>query len=259
MKQNYSVTTDRPTAFITVKRKRVKQFGTIVYLNDQTEFEIEFHNPTTAKVLAEIWINGKQSSSGGIVIKPGQRIFLERYLDTANNFKYEVYKVSNTEENRKAIHYNGDVEIKFFREKTYDHTIYYSTNCLNINATVPSWNTISDNLTLYNSTYDGTLTCSTSDITTGIIGKGNASGQEFVNSNDQFEYFHTWISKWKIMPYETKPTESRDLIKFCTSCGEKLKSPSWSFCPHCSAPVEKELDLNSLSREELIKLIRTKI
>jgi len=51
-------------------------------LNDGDEFEIELFNPKTNPVLAKISINGKRISERGIILNPGQRVFLERFLDS---------------------------------------------------------------------------------------------------------------------------------------------------------------------------------
>jgi len=79
----YQTKTATPCAFITKDRQRLKQFGQSVYLKNGEEFEIELFNPSQSTVLSKIKINGNYLSGGGIVIKPGQRVFLERYLDDA--------------------------------------------------------------------------------------------------------------------------------------------------------------------------------
>ena len=46
------------------------------------------------------------------VLRPGERVFLERYLDTPNRFKFETYTVGgNSEEVKKAIELNGLIKI----------------------------------------------------------------------------------------------------------------------------------------------------
>ena len=61
-----------------------------VFLTDGDEFEIELFNPTQNKVLAKIELNGKSIGSG-IILRPGERVFLERYLDEAKKFLFETY------------------------------------------------------------------------------------------------------------------------------------------------------------------------
>lgn len=80
-----------PAAYITKQKQRVKQYpgsedggrgftsGT-VYLKDGENFEIELFNPTQEKLLATIELNGKEMGSG-IVLRSGERVFLERHLN----------------------------------------------------------------------------------------------------------------------------------------------------------------------------------
>ena len=68
-------------------RRNVKE-GKFVYLQNGQEFEIELYNPTSEVVMAKIEMNGKSISSSGIVLRPGERVFLERFLDNSNKFKF---------------------------------------------------------------------------------------------------------------------------------------------------------------------------
>jgi hypothetical protein len=113
----YQTKTGTPCAYISKDRKRLKQFGQTVYLNNGEEFELELFNPSSTTVLAKIKLDGNYISGGGIVLKPGQRVFLERYLDDARKFKFETYEVDGTSnEVLDAISGNGDVVIDFFDE-----------------------------------------------------------------------------------------------------------------------------------------------
>jgi len=105
-----------PQSFITKGKQRLKQHIDTVYLNNGDEFEIELFNPTQNKVLAKIEMNGN-SIGNGIILRPGERVFLERYLDEAKKFLFETYVVNgNNEEVKQAIANNGDVVIKFYDE-----------------------------------------------------------------------------------------------------------------------------------------------
>jgi hypothetical protein len=105
-----------PQSFITKSKQRLKQQIDTVYLNNGDEFEVELFNPTHNKVLAKIEMNGN-SIGNGIILRPGERVFLERYLDEAKKFLFETYVVNgNNEEVQQAIANNGDVVIKFYDE-----------------------------------------------------------------------------------------------------------------------------------------------
>ena len=113
----YQTKTGTPCAYITKDKKRLKQFGQNVYLKNGDEFELELFNPSQSTVLAKIKLDGSYISGGGIVLKPGQRVYLERYLDDPRKFKFETYEVDGTSnEVLDAISNNGDVIIEFFDE-----------------------------------------------------------------------------------------------------------------------------------------------
>ncbi len=115
---NYTTQVGNPTAHITKKKSRLKVYnGHIVFLNDKDNFELEIHNPKQQPVLAKIKLNGKYISTSGVVLKPGQRVFLERFLDTNNKFEFSTYEVENTPQNRSAIDLNGLVTIEFYDEQ----------------------------------------------------------------------------------------------------------------------------------------------
>lgn len=121
MKQLNYVAPKVPTANIAVNKSRVKLYkknGELpsYYLQKGQEFQIELFNPTTDTILAKITLNGNVISQGGLVLNPGQRIFLDRYLDVAKKFLFDTYEVSNTEEVREAIANNGDFKVQFYRE-----------------------------------------------------------------------------------------------------------------------------------------------
>jgi hypothetical protein len=103
---------------VTQNRNRLKTYdgGGTIYLKDGQNFEIELFNPLANRVLAKISINGNQISSSGIVLNPGQRIFLERFIDDDRKFLFETYEVENTKEVKEAIQKNGKLEISFYNE-----------------------------------------------------------------------------------------------------------------------------------------------
>ena len=113
----YNQFSEEPCAYITKGKQRIKQFGQNVYLKDGSEFEVELYNPTRKTVLSKIKINGEFIKGGGIILRPGERIFLERYIDVPRKFKFETYTVDSTNETMNAIASNGDVEILFYEEQ----------------------------------------------------------------------------------------------------------------------------------------------
>lgn len=139
MKTNYATTVTAPSVYVTKDRKRIKQYNETVYLNNGDEFELEFFNPTTGKVLAKIELDGKSIGSG-IVLRPGERVFLERYLNDARKFLFETYKVNgSSEEVKQAIALNGVVSVKFYNEQP--PVVYTSYVNSTVTYASPPWTT----------------------------------------------------------------------------------------------------------------------
>ena len=235
---NYATQVGKPTAHITKKKSRLKVYnGHIVFLNDKDNFEFEIHNPKQKSVLCKIKINGEYISNSGVIIKPGQRVFLERFLDTNNKFEFSTYEVEDTSENRSAIDLNGDVLVEFYDEQQ----IVAGTSSGN------SWITTTINT---GSPYYGGLTYSTNNlvsstftnttynnsIETGRVEKGDKSDQSFTNSYENFNYHTCHTVKFEIMPLSTKNKNVEEIRQYCTECGTKVKK-NYKFCPSCGNTV----------------------
>jgi hypothetical protein len=124
---NYATKVGKPTAHITKKKSRLKVYnGHVVFLNDKDNFEFEIHNPKNKTVLCKIKLNGEYISTSGVVLRPGQRVFLERFLDSNNKFEFSTYKVKDTSENRSAIDLNGDVLVEFYDEQEVNNNFLIS-------------------------------------------------------------------------------------------------------------------------------------
>jgi hypothetical protein len=113
-----------PTAALTVGKSRIKIHNKnsgipTYYLTKGQEFGIELFNPTTTTILAKISLNKQSITQGGLVLRPGERVFLERYIDVAKKFKFDTYEVANTAEVKEAIKENGDFKVEFYAEDTY--------------------------------------------------------------------------------------------------------------------------------------------
>jgi hypothetical protein len=138
MKAHYQKVTV-PTLFVTKDKHRVKQYeNQVIYLKDGDEFELELFNPTSKKVLAKIKLNDEYLDSG-IVLRPGERVFLERYLNEARKFIFSTYKVDKIDPNvQRAIKDNGKVEVEFYQEEVNNNIIYLN-NLNNLNNNYPNY------------------------------------------------------------------------------------------------------------------------
>jgi len=107
-----------PVAYIAKNKQRIKQYEDTVYLKNGDEFQLELFNPTKNKVLAKIELNGNSIGSG-MVLRPGERVFLDRYISEAKKFLFDTYMVDgNDKEVKKAIESNGDVVVRFHKEES---------------------------------------------------------------------------------------------------------------------------------------------
>ena len=163
---------------IAVNKSLLKEYqtsyGRTVYLDKDSEFQIKLFNPTTETVAAEVFVNGK-SLGEKIIIRPGQLIWLERYLDEAKKFKFDTYEVeANVEEVKQAIRNNGDIKVKFYKEKVpYNNynwnsglidLTHYPYNGLNDLIHYPYYGKVKNNSTLNLNNNDNI--CSTNDVVT---------------------------------------------------------------------------------------------
>lgn len=239
--------TKRPEAFITKGKKRIKQFDGHVYLSDGDEYEIELFNPTQEVVLAKIKIDGDYIAGGGIVLRRGERVFLERFLDSPNRFKFSTYVVNgNNTEVQDAIKNNGYVEIEFYDE--YKPTwnsgfLTTGTNIHTINGNPITFTTTSGT-TSTSTFYNASLTSNTlagpnirnlsNKVETGTTEKGSSSEQAFQHTNKTFNSFSFWNVAWQILPTSQKQYTAEEVgVNYCGNCGAKRKKSSFKFCPHC--------------------------
>lgn len=97
-------------------RKSIKKGK--VFLKDKETFEIELFNPLQDSVLADIKLNGKSISKSGLVIRPGQRFYLDCFIDDQKKFIFNTYEIdSSDEESVKATEKNGLLEVFFYKEE----------------------------------------------------------------------------------------------------------------------------------------------
>lgn len=163
-----------PQANIAINKSRIKLYGKTskvptYYLKKGQEFEIELFNPTKDTIMAKISLNGKPIAQGGLVLKPGIRVFLDRYIDVAKKFKFDTYEVSNTSEVKKAIEDNGDFKVEFYKEQ-------YITSPT---VTLGNWNT--NHWRDYNGNFTGTSNRGIIGATTNVNYKGLMDSSTNVN------------------------------------------------------------------------------
>jgi hypothetical protein len=255
--------TPNAEAFITKGKNRLKQNGCEVYLNNNDEFEIELFNPKSINVLAKIKINGNYISQRGLVLKPGQRVHLDRYIDVAKKFMFSTYEVDgNDAAAMVAIANNGTVEIEFYDQQlSYNLTTYPTFDWFNITSNSGSFGQPANSTFTYTGgiTANGTplggfssqpvssYYCSTNvntsntsnstlrskSVETGRVEQGGSSNTALNSINMDFNSYYTNIVSWKIKPQSQEPVQASDLKNYCTGCGYRIRKSSWTFCPSC--------------------------
>lgn len=252
-----------PTAHITINNNRVKNYSGKIYLQKDTEFEIEFFNGSSDIWLAKIKMNGNYISDSGLVLKPGQRIYLERYFDSHKKFKFDTYNVENTNDVKEAIKDNGIIDISFYKEKIkideintpfiYDEKPFewqkpikrndYTYNLKSANSAGSATYflntmTVLNNLSETTDSYAPEIERKTSKkIETGRIEKGSNSNQTFKYVDYEFESFPRFFVNFKLLPLSQKNIESEDIRIYCSNCGKKSRNRFWKYCPKCGNKI----------------------
>lgn len=248
-------TPSQPVAHICVGRNRQRVYGdNSIYLEDGQEFTIELYNPTSNNVGARITINGDAISSSLIVIRPAQRYYLERFIDSPRKLKFSTYVAEGDAETvRRATMSNGIVRVEFFNEihqqVTTGGTTWYpypyngiwfgSTNTVNTGTgTVRNFKlTTSDfnSASCYSYCADAGASggAKSVEVETGRVEHGSSSDQSFGTHYGSFSSLPISTSQYKILPVSQKPVEAGQIREFCGKCNSRRKKTSWKFCPSC--------------------------
>ena len=271
--------TESPQAWVAIKRNRQKIYDgkgstpSQIYLKDGQEFEIELYNPTPSRYLVKFKINGKYQSDRGLILNPGQRYFLDRFIDEDRKLAFQTYEVENTKTNQKATEKNGLLEVEFFSEVEvklntsggWNQMWYYNSGTPNWNLYNTGSSNLVGSLTTSNSGSSTTATFNTSNLPnstftsnsssdfycstglesnvktlsmdnsfeTGRVEKGGKSDQEFKSAYGDFYSWAAYTSEVQIIPLSQKPVETQEIRSYCTGCGSRMKKTTWKFCPNC--------------------------
>lgn len=156
----YYTNTSMPSAWIVDSRDRGRKkiyLNSKIYLENNQEFLIELFNPLQDSVLAEIKINGKNASANGLILRPGERFYLDCFIDDKKKFVFKTYEIENTTESLNATSNNGYVEVSFYKEKQYNNFNWGGSTI-----------TVSTNTYPYYTIYGNGTTCGTTFDTSGI-------------------------------------------------------------------------------------------
>lgn len=124
---------------IAVNKSLLKEYSRderVVYLKNGDEFQIQLFNPETYTVGARVFIDD-EPMAGIIVMRPGERLWLERYLDESRKFRFSTYEVEDGNPDvDNAIRKNGLIKVEFYREEKQKPV---SVTWQNNSYTYPQW------------------------------------------------------------------------------------------------------------------------
>ncbi len=135
------MSTNQNLAKLAINKSLLKEYSNseysrIVYMKNNSEFQIQIFNPYTYTIGINITIDNK-SLGQTLVLKPGERIWLERYLNEAKKFLFSTYEVNgDNKQVQQAIAKNGEIKLEFFKEKEQQQ-VYINTH---ITTYFDNWN-----------------------------------------------------------------------------------------------------------------------
>lgn len=150
-----NVISSNALAKIAISKNLIKEYKTsdsdrTVFLDNGTEFQIYLKNPYPYHVAVKILMNDKSIGSNSLVLRPGESIWLDRYLNNDSRFLFSTYTVDDTPMMNYATSKNGKVRIQFYKEKesysSYCSSSYDSSYCssITLNSSPKSYcNTVS--------------------------------------------------------------------------------------------------------------------
>ena len=97
----------------------------IIYMNDGTEFQIQVFNPYSYVIGVSFEFNNHNNTSQLLVLRPGERVWLDRFLDNESKLLFSTYQVGASKEVQEAIKDNGNLCIKFYKERENKPQVSY--------------------------------------------------------------------------------------------------------------------------------------
>ena len=230
-----------------------------VYLKDSEEFQIELFNPLQQCVLADIKLNGNSISETGLVLKPGQRFYLDCFIDDKKKFVFNTYEVENNLESLIAINNNGKLEVFFYKESvvsinnwrnrfntivierhypSFQPNPYWTTTPYYGASTTGNYNIGTCNTTYGSSTLGnnimGELSPTSNSIPingsleTGRVEKGESSNQKFDTIDMNFDNYYISSTILELLPESRKPVEVKDVQVKNVKVNIELPKGDWT-------------------------------
>ncbi len=250
----------------------VREINGTVSVPFSSEYKIRLKNKHSyLRAKARVWVDGRKASNlGDFILKAGETLDLERFLDneldSGNKFKF--VPLSDRRVNDPTDPSNGIIKVEFYREYDYvkDITITNPKPWKPLDPVNPKYN---DDFTWHwdptpftgggrGSSMGGTTTVSCNtlfvndvsslcvDDSAGATVEGSHSGQSFVYGDSfKTEISPTTltlklkgISKPEPLEYQVwekgdKTTRRKKKVRFCSHCARRRSRMADKFCPRC--------------------------
>jgi Zn finger protein HypA/HybF involved in hydrogenase expression len=271
---HYKLLDRDPSVIVTSNRNELKIYEpNTIYLNNGDNFELRFFNPLNETIGIDIIFDGIKRNINYLVLKPGQDIILDRFLDKQNKMVFETYLVDgNNKDAVKAIEYNGLITINFHKEYNYNIPYYTSTRgysgthgrsgtqgasgtsglCSNhekhssvkycstqyITNNMVEYTNTNTTLINYQQNFKTNLSSNiVNEIETGRIESGDISNQMFKEVNINFEEKPFHSITYQLLPYSSKNINIKEIRNYCSDCGYRIRKDSWKYCPKCGSKL----------------------
>lgn len=255
-------------ASVKANGKILREFKDTVYIPFGSEYSILLKNLDTRRVIVNVYIDSENMVEGGLVIRPGQEIDLERSikngnLSQGNKFKF-IERTSSIENHRGIKLEDGLIRVEYQFEKIqpnwhynaatwhnnignynpYIFTISQGSGCVSSTATIGiAQNSAISHQYQPDVTYSSTATLTTASLNdVGITVPGSISNQAFATVG----WFPTEVEKHSIVlkllgetadnKIVTEPVTVKSKPK-CTTCGKQNKATA-KFCTECGTGLQ---------------------
>lgn len=243
---------------IKVNGKVLREFKDTVYIPFGSEYEITIKNLNTTRAVVNVYIDGDNVVSNGLVINPNETINLERSikngnLKEGNRFKF-IERTANIEKHRGIDIEDGLIRIEYQFEKTRP-VVHVAPNWqVNPSPWQPynngilrgyeSFTTSSATTFSAQSTVSGSVTASASGYTSdvGITVPGGKSTQSFSTTHvgEMDPSIHNLVLKLVGDLGDNKPVDKPITVKHkvkCVTCNRQNKHTA-KFCSECGTALE---------------------
>lgn len=267
----------QPTVHLTVGRNRRRAYGPNEYrLRDGEEYELEIHNTTRGTVGARVRVEGRPIGQTLLVLRPGERVYLERWMDRPQRFRFSTYEVDGSPESQAATANNGRVTVEFFRENVFvppppQSPLWAATGPAYPGGSFYTVGVVGDSTTAINfmglggaqgpqgpEGFAGPLgsasyTCSVGQQTNSVKSRGltkttvdrtvvtgrTEAGSASAQSFTTVDLvFESWAFHTASLRVLPLLAEAAsEARRYCTGCGTRAKKDSWRHCPNCGAAL----------------------